>query len=147
MKVLRHRGLILVAALTLLCGCVPMRAYDNPTVRVSIVNAETGMPIAGASITNLNSGDRKPVSVVTDREGEGLLPPVSHWTVIPINLDPALATNTIEISAPGYRPKQVEIQFVPVKGTPIVSTGVSLTPASGGTGTGPTTKVHPISSR
>jgi hypothetical protein len=112
-----------------LAGCVPIRAYDTPTVEIEVRDASTHAALAGARVTDLDG--KPPPTALTDVSGAAVLAPVTYWTVIAINLDPAQISNALRISANGYRTRNVVICFTPIRNEPVVRLTVLLEAGSG----------------
>ncbi|HEY4941156.1 MAG TPA: hypothetical protein VII56_06985 [Rhizomicrobium sp.] len=121
----------IVAAASALSACIPMRAYDVPTVHIRVIDSRTSAPLAGASVIVMTGGDRAPPYAATAADGTATLGPVAHWTLIFVNLDPLPSSRTLEIHAPGYVTKLADICFYGIKQTPVVSLTVALESGSG----------------
>lgn len=124
-------AIVIIAGASALSACIPMRAYDVPTVHIRVMDSRTSAPIAGASVIVLTGGDRAPPYAATAADGTATLEPVTHWTVIFVNLDPLPSSKTLEIHAPGYVTKLADICFYGIKQTPVVSLTVALESGGG----------------
>jgi hypothetical protein len=126
------RGRIYLAVLAIAVGgCVPMRVYDSPEIRVSVADRATGKPIAGAEV--LNPDVRLRAS--TDANGQAVLPPKSHLTVWFVNADPAPESLALHVTANGYAPADGSVCFYPIKNdaTPSNAMRIALEPAAAST--------------
>jgi len=99
-------ALLLVAAAWLLSGCWPARFTYQPGVTGTVISADDGKPVVGASINlTVSRQDLLPASVIeTDSEGKFVVEPLYEWGVDSFIGDRLEAHGLVEISAAGFEP-------------------------------------------
>ena len=101
--------LLLVAAALLLSGCWPARFTYQPGVTGTVVSADDGRPVVGASINLfVPRQDLLPASASeTNSEGKFLVEPLYDWGVASFVGERGPIRGYLEITASGFAPNKV----------------------------------------
>src|SRR5215471_16285477 len=96
---------------SVLAGCIPARFLENPGVSGKVVSADSGAPIADATVRLelKNTGHATGpaiLSTVTDSSGAFEIAPRKKWGIMILAADYFPMTDHVEISADGYRPRR-----------------------------------------
>lgn len=106
-------ALPLVSVAMLLSGCWPARFTYQPGITGTVISADDGEPVVGASIKlTVPRQDLLPVSVIeTDSEGKFVVEPLYEWGVDSFVGDRLESHGVVEISASGFSPATKAIGF------------------------------------
>jgi len=119
---LRVRIALLAVVAQAACVPLPIPHKDtlNPAFRGRVVDARTGEPLAGISVSlRVPSAG---TGVATDQSGEFLIPQTESWRwfwLLPlVPWDPSCPRNFVDLAGgsrggAAYQPKAVEVQFCP----------------------------------
>ena len=97
-------------------GCFPYHYTDRPGATGTVLDAQSGEPIAGALVSLVGYGVRsRPQDDVFDvrtaADGRFEIRPVQRWNIYVVPMRPASVPATLKIRARGYKDVDKEIAF------------------------------------
>lgn len=108
-------GRLVLAAVTsvLLVGCWPARFTERPGITGTVISAADGSPVAGASVRLIlpPNSQESTFTVTTGREGRFEVEPVGRWGMYVVLGEGWPLQGSVEIEAPGFKPRRLEISW------------------------------------
>jgi hypothetical protein len=108
-------GRLFLAAATsvLLAGCWPARFTERPGITGTVISAADGSAIAGASVRLIlpPNSQEATFTVTTGRGGKFEVDPVGRWGMYFVLGESWPLQGGVEIEAPGFTPRRLEISW------------------------------------
>jgi hypothetical protein len=108
--------LAILLSVSLLSGCIPARLLDTPGISGTVVDAERGQPISGATVqltiqwSGLGRSSTQQSTVTTDT-GAFAIAPRKKWSVLIAGADYFPMHDSFEVVAPGYKVATASIDW------------------------------------
>ena len=115
MKIRAHVVLPPLLAAFVGVGCIPYHYTLRPSASGKVVDARTGAPVTGASVSVAPAdGDNPAGRAITGADGSFLVAPLRQWGAYFFVTDCAPAPFTLSVQQAGYRQKTMPFDYYPL---------------------------------